>query len=217
MTQKEKAFIAKGFDEKLYQKYYHQHQISYIRQRLRCVKYFADGNNFATISEKLGVCERLARNTINRYLLGGFELLVQRDTRKQPTLLTTEQEQSFKQVILTTLPTEQGYESNIWTGALMIDYLQKTYNVTYKSGIYDLLERLNMSHQRGHADYSNADVEEQIAFLEAFEQTLYQESQSTAIVFADEFSVAEKPSTYYAWAEKNTRPKVVTNEKKRKN
>ncbi len=31
----------------------------------------------------------------------------------------------------------------------------------------------------------------------------------------DEFSICEKPTSYYAWAEKNTRTKFITNEQKR--
>ena len=37
-----------------------------------------------------------------------------------------------------------------------------------------------------------------------------------SIVYFDEFSVAERPSTSYAWAEVNTRPKVKSNERNRK-
>ena len=54
----------------------------------------------------------------------------------------------------------------------------------------ELLERLNLSRQRTHSDYINADKDEQIAFMKDLEQTLYKEPSTTAIVFADEFSVS---------------------------
>ena len=37
-----------------------------------------------------------------------------------------------------------------------------------------------------------------------------------AILYFDEFSVTERPSTSYAWAAVNTRPKVKSDERKRK-
>lgn len=213
-TKTRRLFESQPFEEKAYNRYYHQHQIEYIRTRLRCVKLFSTGESFSSIAQTLGIGERLVRNNINLYITAGYKGLVTRFTRKQPKLLSAEQELAFKQVLLTSQPLDHGYNANIWTGQLMITYIEDTYKVTYKSGIYDLLHRLNLSHQRAHSDYSNASKEEQSAFLEALEQTLYVEPSTTAIVFADEFSVCEKPSCYYGWAEKNTRPTVSTNEKK---
>ena len=37
------------------------------------------------------------------------------------------------------------------------------------------------------------------------------------IVFFDEFAVYDRPSIFYGWAEKNTRPEVLSNEKGRRN
>lgn len=211
---KRSKFDALGFDKSTWYKYYHQHQKSYIRVRLNCIKHFAGGHDFAAVSTHLGIGIDTVRNIVNIYLSGGYAALVAPTVRPQPTLLTAEQTAEFRLTILKTHPTEHGFESNMWTGNIMIDYLKKTYNVTYKSGIYDLLDRLNLSHQKAHADYSNADPEAQKAFLSDFENTLYAEPATTAIVFADEFSVCEKPTAYYGWAERNTRPTVQTNEKK---
>jgi hypothetical protein len=36
------------------------------------------------------------------------------------------------------------------------------------------------------------------------------------IVFLDEFAVTNRPSLYYGWAEKNTRPEVASNEGKKR-
>lgn len=36
------------------------------------------------------------------------------------------------------------------------------------------------------------------------------------IIFFDEFSVCNRPSTYYGWAEKNTRPQVPSDESKKR-
>ena len=78
----------------------------------------------------------------------------------------------------------------------MRQYLLTTYQVIYQSGIYDLLERLELSHQQAHADYGNANGGDQQAFLRELKQVLLETDEQTAVVAFDEFSVCDKPSTY---------------------
>ena len=214
MSYKRLQFSKESFDEKEWYRHYHRIQIDYLRLRLRCLRYFSKGHSFSEIALHLDIGQRSVRNAINRYLTGGYELLLAPIVRKQPTFLTTKQEQAFKDIILTTRPTDHQIEANIWTGTTMITYIKNTYGVSYKSGIYELLERLNLSHQRAHASYSNADLNQQAEFIKQLDNTLCNEAPTTAIVFLDEFSVCEKPTAYYGWSQKNIRPTVSTNEKK---
>ena len=202
-----------GFDEFQYQRYFHQNQAEYLRTKLRCVRMYAQGDGFGQISSTLGVHTQSARKYVNTYLSGGFEQLCRPTVRQQPCLLSDEQADAFKDVLLVKRPEEVGLEGNLWTGSLMCHYLNQTYGVVYKSGIYDLLERLDLSHQRSHADYGNADSSQQSAFLTDLKDTLLKADEKMAVVKFDEFSVCERPTSYYGWAEKNTRPRVVTNEK----
>jgi transposase len=203
-----------GFDEATYKRYFHRHQQEYIRKRLRMIQAFAQGESWQRIAEGVGEHPNTVRKYVNGYIKQGFEWLCQPITRQQPTRLKEQQVLDFKKTLLAKRPNEVGLEGNIWTGELMRQYLLKTYNVVYKSGIYDLLERLEMSHQRAHADYGNAKVEDQEAFLRDLQEVLLTADEQTAVVKFDEFSVCEKPSSYYGWAERNTRPVVVTDEKK---
>lgn len=96
----------------------------------------------------------------------------------------------------------------------MRQFIKREFAVDYKSGIYDLLDRLNLSHQKAHSDYQNASKDEQRLFIEDFKQTLLASDKSNAVITFDEFSISTKPSNSYGWAEKNTRPRVKTDEKK---
>ena len=93
-------------------------------------------------------------------------------------------------------------------------YLEKTYAITYKSGIYDLLERLGLSHQRAHADYGNADAAAQALYIQELTDTLGTANDTHVVLSFDEFSVGAIPTPFYGWAKKNTRPRVKTDEKK---
>ena len=217
MTSTRKKFDKKGFDEKSYSLCFHRHGLEYIRLRLRCVKLFWEGKDFPEIAKTFNIHIQSCRKYLNIYLLGGFELLCQPSSRSRPSALNAEQQAAFKKILLEKRPSElglEGLEGNIWTGKLMCLYLSQTFNVEYHGGIYDLLERLNLSHQKAHSDYGNANEPDQIAFLETFKDTLLQADNRTAVIKFDEFSVCEKPTSYYGWAEKNTRPRFVTDEKK---
>jgi transposase len=208
-----KQLESKGFDEQAYQKYFSKHQQEHLRIRLRCLKSYFSGGTPQTLGLEFGIHQQTVRIYLQTYLLGGFEALCAPIKRPKSTLLSESQMAAFKTVLLDCRPNEVGLEGNIWTGKLMRQYLQNTYQIEYKSGIYDLLERLGLSHQKAHSDYANAKAEEQQVFLEDLKNTLLQADERTAVVKFDEFSVSSRPSSYYGWAQKNTRPKVKTDEK----
>ena len=208
-----KQLEAKGFDEGAYQKCFAKHQQEHQRVRLRCLRAYYTGKTPQEIGQEFGLHEQTVRLYLKTYLSGGFEALCAAICRPKPTLLSVEQMAAFKATLLNSRPNEVGLEGNIWTGKLMRQYLQDRYQVTYKSGIYDLLERLQLSHQKAHSDYSNAKPEEQELFLADLKNTLLQADGRTAVAKFDEFSVSSRPSSHYGWAQKNTRPKVKTDEK----
>ncbi len=208
------TFEKRGLDLIHWQQHMHRHPQEYIRRKLRVVHAYAQGQSVKTLAQALNIHPNTIRHYITTYCLGGFDALGQPEKRKQPKRLTSQQEADFKQILLRQRPADQGLAGNIWTGRLMCQYVLATYQVDYHSGIYDLLDRLNLSHQKAHADYGNADPANQQAFLNEFKERLLKIDSTHTVVVYDEFSVAEKPTSYYGWAEKNTRPQHVTNEKK---
>ena len=209
-----KQFEAIGLDETDWRTYYHRYQQSYIRLKLRCVQSYASGNTPEQIATAYTISSLIVRRYLAEYLRSGLSGLCQPTKRQQPSLLSPCQSLAFKTVLLGSCPQDHGLEGRIWTGHQMKQYLKNTYQVEYKSGIYDLLERLHLSHQKAHADYANADPLQQQAFLVDFTDTLLAADAQVAVVAFDEFSVSEKPTPAYGWAEKNTRPTFKTDEKK---
>jgi transposase len=207
-------FQVRGFDAQEYQRYVHRHQDEATRLKLRCVEGFALGQQCTSLAQSLGIHPQSCRSYINMYIDKGFVGLCAAIKRPRAGKLSAEQESSFKTVLLTSRPCDHSLEGNIWTGSVMCQYLQKAFSVTYKSGIYDLLERLGLSHQRAHADYGNAVPEDQAAFIRDLAETLHQADDRHAVISFDEFSVGAIPTPYNGWAVKNTRPTVKTNEKK---
>lgn len=214
MNSLQPAFQKRGLDLTEWQRTMHRHPIEYIRRKLRVIEAYHKNPSVQALAAQLSLHPRTIRGYLNTYIAGGLPALCVPEKRPQPTNLTVEQEAAFKQQLLRSRPADHGLEGNIWTGQLMRQYIKKTYSVDYHSGIYDLLERLNLSHQKAHADYGNADPIQQQAFLDTFKNALLAADDTHAVAVFDEFSVCEKPTSYYGWAEKNTRPVHVTDEKK---
>lgn len=201
-------------DKKSYNKFYQKHKTESVRKRLRCVLSASEGHSYLSIAKSEKVHNQSVSKYVKLYASGGFKALCETVKRSRKSRLTDMEAQAFKVVLLSSRPFDHGLEGNIWTGEIMCSYLKKVYDVVYKKGIYDLLERLNLSHQKAHADYGNADAEAQKAFYQLLENKLLMANETTAVLKYDEFSICEKPTSYYGWAEKNTRPTYPTDEKK---
>jgi transposase len=213
---KRTLFELKGFDSSLYQKFYHRFQSTHQRLKLDVVKAYSEKKSIKSILDQFSISIITFHKYINLYLKGGFDSLCKPITRKQPFQLTESQRLEFRNTLLHSRPCDHGLTGNIWTGNLMKEHIKKVYQVIYHSGIYDLLKSLGLSHQKAHLDYGNADLEQQKKFIETLKMVLLNADSSTTVIKFDEFSVCERPTSFYGWAEKNTRPKVVTNEKKKK-
>jgi len=212
-------FDQRGFNADQWQRQMHRHPLEYVRRKLRVIQEYAQGKNIDDLALQYHIHPQTVRTYITTYTQGGFDCLCQAEKRPQPTRLTLQQQADFKHTLIHTRPADHALSGNIWTGQLILSYLKQTYQVDYRSGIYDLLERLNLSHRNGgpakaHADYGNADPIKQQAFLDELKTSLLQADATHAVVVYDEFSVCERPTSYYDWAEKNTRPQTVTDEKK---
>ena len=209
-----KPFAAKGFEEAAWQKAYQRHSADQVRRHLRMVRAFAQGETMQQVAQAHQVQVATVRRQLKIYLQAGLKGVCAAQQRPRAGRLTAEQEAAFRQTLLPTGPDDHGLRGRIWTGQSMRQYVLQTWQVRYRYGIYDLLERLGLTHQKAHADYGNADPVAQRACLEQLKQTLLALPTSERLVAFDEFSVCEKPTASYGWAAKNTRPRFTTNEKK---
>ncbi len=122
MGNKRKKLEAQGLDEKEWQTYLHRCQQEYIRVKLRSVKRYWEGASFGQVAGESAISEMSVRKYVNQYLQGGLKGLTTPTTRRQPRLLTAQQEQAFRQVLLTTFPEDlelQQFTGGIFQAAIL--------------------------------------------------------------------------------------------------
>lgn len=206
-------------DLETWQKLYYKHQQDYIRRRLLAIKHLYEGQSRLQVCSLLKCTYVTLTNWIDIYLEGGLQGLVKPIKHKNtPQKLSVEQKKELKQIILEKSPQDFGIDRNFWTVKVIIELIGKEWNIFLKkSRIHEILHELNLSYQRAHRDYENADPQQQKQFAEELEKKLESIEDGEKVVFFDEFSVSDRPSIFYAWAEVNTRPEVPSDEKRSRN
>jgi len=203
-----------------WQKLYYQHQATYLRRRLKAIKLLWEGNKLVDVCLRLECNLKSLRKWIDSYLSGGFKSLLAKKVsgKRGKGKLTKERLRILKYIILHKTPLDYGVDLYRWTLSLLGDLLKKKWGICLqKSQIQSILkEKLNLSYQKFHRDYANADVGAQKAFARDLNQRVENKKEGEVLIWFDEFSISTRPDASYAWAEKNSNPTIASNEKKEK-
>lgn len=152
----------KALDGDEWQKLYYRHQQQYVRHRLEAIKLLHQGNNRTQVCEQVGYSYDTVTSWMAKYINGGLSELVRPIRHQKQSRLGVEQQQQLKAMVLTQRPTDYGIERQMWTGAILFEVIAQRFAVQLKdSRIYELLNELGLSYQRGHRDYANADAQAQ--------------------------------------------------------
>lgn len=101
-------------------------------------------------------------NWVNRLNEGGVEALIDKEKPGRNKRLSNEALASIKEIVLNRKPDEYGYNSATWTGPLLIEYIRKEYQVSYKKAqIYNILKELGLTFQKGKGVYPEAEDREE--------------------------------------------------------
>ena len=155
-----------------WQKLYYQNQQSYIRARLLAIKFLAEGKTRKEVSQLLNCTYKTLTSWIDQYLEGGLEKLTESIKHRVSQRMSWSQKQQFKQMLLQRTPQDYGIDRNLWTAKIMIQVIEKNWNIQLKdSRIYEIIGELNLSYQKSHRDYANADKVKQKQFVELLKKT----------------------------------------------
>jgi transposase len=112
-----------------------------------------------------------------KYLETGLEGLVEPIKHQVTERLKPEQQQDIKGMVLNDRPTKYGIDREIWTGKIIAEVIKQRWGVDLKtSRIYEILDNLNLSHQKAHRDYDNADPAKQKKFVKLLKKNANQKA-----------------------------------------
>ncbi len=217
--QKQFADLVPDFE--LLAKLYKKHQQSYLRTRLTAIRLLWEGQSRQKILDRLGIDRKSLltwlKTLITHGVQQGLKQLATPKTCPKTGKLTSSQQEKLVEMIEQETPRTYGYAHNIFTGKIFVELVDRLWQIQVSDQtVYNVLDRQGFSYQRGHRDYDNADPKQQEAYVRRLKAFLDTKSPAEKHLFFDEFSLTNRPTTFYGWARKNTRFSVPSNESQKR-
>ena len=181
--------------------------------RLLAMLHLQEGKSYTEIAGLLKVERHTVSEWYNRFLLEGIDGLSDKPRSGRKPTLPSSEEANFKKVVLELQKERKGGRVK---GEDVRQMLKSQFGAEYSlSGVYDLLNRLNIVWITGRSRHPEADAESQRDFKEHFVEKAKEvlpedvEPETVDVWFEDEARVGQRGTTTRIWAEKGTRPVVV--------
>lgn len=111
-------------------------------------------------------------NWVHRFEKEGIEGLRDKPGRGRKSRLTQEQKARLHDLLLNEDPCEHDYNTETWTGPLVIDWIKKHFQVEFKKAqIYNILKSLGFTYQKARGFYPEADPQKQEEFKDTLKKT----------------------------------------------
>lgn len=140
--------------------------------RLYAVHQVALGVSSRKLEQLYHVSFKQITNWVHRFEQEGVDGLRDKPRPGRKSALSAGQLDELKQVLRSQSPTEYGYNTENWTGPLLIDWISKHFGITYKkANIYNVIKRLGFTYQRSKGFYPEADAGKQDEFKQRLKKT----------------------------------------------
>jgi len=148
-----------------------------IGLRLYAVYQVSLGQSSRKLEDLYNTSFKQITNWAHRFEAEGLEGLRDKAGRGRKSQLSLNQQARLKELIEKECPQDYGYNTDTWTGPLLIDWIINHFNITFKKAhIYNIIKSLGFSYQKSRGIYPEAEPESQEAFKEDLKKTLDESS-----------------------------------------
>jgi len=167
-----KVLQIKGYTHEKIREYFDSEPKYKIGMRLYAIYQVSIGQPSRKLETLYNTSFKQICNWVHRFEEEGIEGLQDKPKSGRPSKLTKKQLSTIKELLLSSPPTEFGYNTSTWNGPILIDYVQKEYGILYKKAqIYNILKVLGFTFQKGRPSYPESDPEKQEIFKEELKKT----------------------------------------------
>lgn len=151
---------------------FNSHEDYKIGIRLYAVYQMSLGQPSRKLEDLYNTSFKQITNWVHRFDKEGLEGLKDKPGRGRKSQLTSEQLNRIKDLLEKESPLNHGYNTNTWTGPILIEWVKKEYDITYKKAqIYNIMKLIGLSYQKARGVYPEADPEAQNEFKEVLKKT----------------------------------------------
>lgn len=117
--------------------------------RLYLVYLVALGHSSRKLSELHHISFKQITNWVHRFEKQGIEGLKDRSGRGRKSALSDQQLDRIKTLVLAESPKEYGFQSEKWTGPLLVQWINNEYGLEYqKAQVYNLLNKIGIAFEK---------------------------------------------------------------------
>jgi transposase len=111
-------------------------------------------------------------NWVHRFEAEGLDGLRDKPGRGRKSKLSATQYEALEYLLTKDTPQNHGYNTETWTGPLLIDWIEKQFSITFKKAqIYNIIKDLGFSYQKAKGFYPETDFKAQADFKEDLKKT----------------------------------------------
>ena len=101
-----------------------------------------------------------------------MEGLIDRPGRGRKSSLSKDQMGELSELLLKKSPTSYQYNTENWTGPLLIDWIKNNFGLTFKKAqIYNIIRQMGFTYQKAKGFYPESDPVAQEEFKESLKKT----------------------------------------------
>lgn len=183
-----------------------------IKIKLQALHHLQLGRRVKEVAEIVLSDERTVRSWLRAFIEFDYEGLIEREGRGRRPRLPPEEEENFKYAIDELQATKNGGRITAYD---IQTYLAEKFDCNYSiSGVYCLLDRLNIVRISGRSKHPKHSQEAIDSFKENFPEELKKLSEehqdkNIEVWWQDESRIGQQGSLSRVWASKGTRPRVI--------
>lgn len=153
------------------------------------------------------------------YYLKGIKA-IEEPPRKSKALLTKGQREELLETLKTKAPNEcdSYYKSDYWTSSIVANYIERKYNVRYKSktSIYVIFKQAKFSYHKPERIHHKRDEKEVEMWRTSIEPQIAQawDNKNTVILTEDEMVLSTQTTIQKIWIPQGEYPKIEVSNKK---
>lgn len=143
-----------------------------IGLRLYAVYQVALGQPSRKLEELYQTSFKQITNWVHRFEQEGVEGLKDKPGRGRKSSLSSIQKQALSSLLLSESPVDHGYNSETWTGPMLIEWIKSNFEIEFKKAqIYNIIKQMGFSYQKAKGFYPETDEKAQQDFKEALKKT----------------------------------------------
>lgn len=140
--------------------------------RLYAVYQLSLGQPSRKLEELYNTSFKQITNWAHRFEREGIDGLRDKPGRGRKAGLTQGQRDRLAVLLNSESPTDHGYNTAIWTGPMLIEWIEKNYGLVYKRAqIYNIIKSLGFTYQKGRGLFPETETQKQEAFKAALKKT----------------------------------------------